>query len=245
MRPFLGQVPIRASGSPSLGQWYWDEKEEIRYRNAAKAKYTECISLDSDLNAAKEAYDNFEGHDEALYEAYKVAVNRYNMCLDEYNFLWDIAQYGPPPQYTAAWQKFEYNPPEGEEPIPLEPNEPEEPEERPPVASTYEWPKEVPKPEDWPPPEEPPYTTPPDCATQGLTLDPATGKCSPPAGTISEDWRTTGCPPGKQRLVRGGMCVSSDLVSTALTTPTMTTPFTMSGRALLGQVRLVRRPGAC
>lgn len=89
------------------------------------------------------------------------------------------------------------------------------------------------------PPPSPPVTVPeiprPVPTGGGITQAPPITALPPviestvqPVASI--DWATAGCPLGTRRLVRGGMCVSSGLVSGALTFPSTTVPFTMSGR---------------
>lgn len=272
MRPFLGRVPLRASRSRSLGQVEFtdpwggvhritvepepappqfqpfnapfseesrlrDQREET-YRRKIAAKREECEFLRQNSEDHFSHFEELGTSDDEAYQLYSHAYDQYSDCVDQVNALIDEmdtapVDFGINPPDTYKW------PAEVPEPTgrPFVPEEPyiHHPEDYPPVASTdYEWPVEVPKPGEWPP-EEPPeiIEQPPP---------PVTPPIPPPVSSV-DDWKTSGCAPGTQRIVRGGMCVSSSLVSTALTTPTMTTPFTM-GRAMLGQVRLVRRPGA-
>jgi len=86
-----------------------------------------------------------------------------------------------------------------------------------PEPTTYEWPKEVPTPESY---EHPPAPTPP-----------------PPAPVATTDWRFEGCPPGYQRIVRGGACVPPGLLSAGLNTPgTTMTPMTTTPAVLQGRL---------
>ena len=102
--PFLGQVRL-AHPRPALGQQraFWDEKEEIRYRNAATAKRQECRDLAAKMNDAWRAYDAAPGHDEGLYKEYTYANNAYNNCIGEAELLEDISKYGPLSMVPAAW----------------------------------------------------------------------------------------------------------------------------------------------
>ena len=265
MRPFLGRVPLRVPGSRSLGQVEFtdpwggyhritvepapvpeeippfnapfseesrlrDQREES-YRRKISAKRQECEFLDRNAEDYKDYYEGLEDPSDEDYQAYSHSVDAYNECLDKIDALIDEmntapVDFGVTPQGTDYQWPVEVPEPTGRPFVPEEPYIPE----RPPVASVdrpYEWPEEVPQ-----PPEVVPEPEPPELVEQ------------PPQTTASVDWRTSGCPAGTARLVRGGMCVSSGLVSSALTTPVTTaTPFTM-GRAMLGQVHLVRRPGA-
>lgn len=146
---FLGQVRL-ISERQSLGQQraFWDEKEEIRYRNAATAKRQECRDLASKMNDAWRAYEAAPGHDEGLYKEYTYANNAYNNCIGEAELLEDIAQYGPLQMVDAAWHPptfpMDHPGPEPEpEPIP-EPVRPDvasvDPRFNNPAATTQEEP---------------------------------------------------------------------------------------------------------
>lgn len=271
MRPFLGRVPLRIPGSRSLGQVEFtdpwggfhriavepapvpeeippfnapfseesrlrDQREES-YRRKIEAKRQECDFLDRNADDYKEYYEGLENPEDEDYQAYSHAVDAYNECVDQIDALQNEMNtapidFGVTPQSPNGpeW------PPEVPKPTgpihgPTEPPEVPSVDWRIPSTPPHElnqWPEEVPYPTGEPvPPPVPPelVETPPPVA--------------------STDWRFEGCPPGTQRLVRGGMCVSSGVASTAMT-PTgsvMGPAFTM-GRAMLGQVRLMRRPGA-
>lgn len=271
MNGFLGQVRLRSAAAAPLGQsrapveiWRtgattpeeverieagyrrqtWTENDEYRYRNAANQKYRECAELKTKLDGAKSAYESAEAHDEALYQAYALAVDRYNNCLSEYNYLWDVAEYGPPPSVPAVWQAPTF--PE-QEPGLVEPEEPTEPAEPRPVASV-DWPAEVPVPTIEPGPSQETEPLPVPCdPLQGQYLDPATGQCVTPGAVPSEDWRTAGCAPRTQRLVRGGACVSPGLVSAAFGAPGAAAPVAQqaaagmtAANAFMGRARPLR-----
>lgn len=266
MRPFLGRVPLRVPGSRSLGQVEFTDpwggfhritvepesvpeeippfnapfSEESRardvreesYRRKIGAKRQECEFLDRNAEDYKNYYEGLEDPSDEDYQAYSHAVDTYNECLDKIDALIDEMNTAPVDFGVRSEPGYQW-PAEVPEPTgrPFVPEPPyiHEPEPVPSVDRGYEWPEEIPK-----PPEVVPEPEPPEIIEQ------------PPQTTASVDWRTSGCPAGTARLVRGGMCVSSGLVSSALTTP-VTMPagptFTM-GRAMLGEVRLVRRPGA-
>jgi hypothetical protein len=266
MRPFLGRVPLKASGSRSLGQVEFtdpwggfhrvtvepppipptfkpfnapfseesrlrDEREEL-YHRKIEAKRQECEFLDKNAEDYKDYYEGLEDSSDEDYQAYSHAVDAYNECLDKIDALIDEmntapVDFGVTPQGGYEW------PAEVPEPTgrPFDPGEVpyvHHPEDYPPVASVDDsWPEEVPQ-----PPSVVPEPEPPELVEQPPTV-------------ASMDWRTSGCPAGTQRLVRGGMCVSSGLVSTGLTTPSPvpTTPFTMGRRIPLSPGLGVRALG--
>jgi hypothetical protein len=203
------------------------------YHRKIEAKSQECDILKGNLDAHKSHYFDREESGEAEYQGYSDAVDAYNDCLDKISALEEELKTAPV-DFGTTDSGYEW-PAEVPEPTgrPFVHEEPYIPDEPPPVASVdYSWPEEVPK-----PPEVVPEPEPPELVEQ------------PPTSTASVDWRTAGCAPGTQRLVRGGMCVSSGLVSTALTMPTTTVPFstqamTTPSSAYLGRVRLARHPGA-
>ena len=272
MRPFLGRVPLRASGSRSLGQVEFtdpwggfhrvtiepapvpeevppfnapfseesrlrDQREES-YRRKIDAKRRECDFLDKNSEDYREHYESLEDPSDEDYQAYSHSVDAYNECLDKIDALIDEmntapVDFGVTPQGTDYEWPAEVPTPTGR---PFDPGEQpyvHQPEDYPPVPSVdWEWPEEVPQ-----PPEVVPEPEPPEIVEQ------------PPTTVASVDWRTSGCPAGTQRLVRGGMCVSSGLVSTAFSMPQTTVPLstqamTTPSSAYLGRVRLAQRPGA-
>jgi hypothetical protein len=264
MRPFLGRVPLRVPGSRSLGQVEFTDPwggvhrvtveppppeippfdprrtpEEMERRafhaSKIKGKEQECEILKANMEAHKSHYFDREESGDTEYQNYTDAVDAYNGCLDKIAALEGEMDTAPVDFGTESGYEW---PPEIPNPsTPLEEQLQHQPpldvpsvDWRTPSTAPHElneWPEEVPYPTGEPvPPPEPPELI----------------ETPPPVASV--DWRTTGCPAGTARLVRGGMCVSSGLVSSALTTPmTTATPFTM-GRAMLGQVHLVRRPGA-
>ena len=270
MRPFLGRVPLRVPGSPSLGQIEFtdpwggfhriqiepepvpneipafnapfseesrlrDQREES-YRRKIGAKRQECEFLDRNAEDFKDYYEGLEDPSDEDYQAYSHAVDAYNECLDKIDALIDEmntapVDFGVTPQDTEYQWPQEVPEPTGRPFVP-EPPYIHEPEPVPSVDRRYEWPEEVPEPTIEPIPPPPP----PELVEQPPTV-------------ASVDWRTSGCPAGTQRLVRGGMCVSSGLVSTALTTPTTipaptpTTPFTLGRRIPLSPGLGVRALG--
>lgn len=260
MRPFLGRVPIRAFGFRSLGQVEFTDpwgghhrvtgepppepfapfdptltkdqiardERKLSYTRKIKAKEIECEVLKANLEAHKSHYFDREESGEAEYQGYSNAVDAYNDCINKIAALEEEMKavsmdFGVDSDYE--W------PGEVPEPTirPFTPESPYIPElEPPPVPSVdWEWPEEVPQ-----PPEVVPEPEPPELIEQF------------PQTTASVDWRTAGCPAGTQRFVRGGMCVSSGLVSTAFTTPsTPTTSFTMGRRISLSPGLGVRALG--
>ena len=278
MRPFLGRVPLRTPGSRSLGQveftdpWggfhrvtiepeavpneippfnapYSEESRardarEESYRRKISAKRQECEFLDRNAEDYKDYYEGLEDPSDEDYQAYSHAVDAYNECLDTIDGLINEmntapVDFGVTPQGTEYQWPQEVPEPTGR---PFDPGETpyvHHPEDYPPVASVDDsWPEEVPYPPSVVPEPEPPE----------LVEPPPPPPVTPPT-TASVDWRTSGCPAGTARLVRGGMCVSSALVSTGLTTPTTipaptpTTPFTLGWRIPLSPRLGLRRLG--
>lgn len=267
MRLFLGQVPLRASGHRSLGQVEFmdpwggfhrvtieppplppafkpfnapfseesrlrDEREEL-YQRKIGAKRQECEFLDRNAEDYKDYYEGLEDPSDEDYQAYSHAVDAYNECLDKIDALIDEmntvpVDFGVTPEDTGYKWPAEVPEPTGRPFVHEEPYI-HDPEDYPPVASIDDsWPEEVPRPPAVVPEPEP--EPPPELVEQ------------PPQTTASVDWRTSGCPAGTARLVRGGMCVSSGLVSTATGAAATSAPSFTMGRAMLGQVRLARHP---
>lgn len=208
MNGFLGQVPLRRV--PFMGQQSFPDSQEpwnpspyaiedlLSTRKAnpppvvtvgeIRAQEKECDRLKTSLDDAYARY-SAPGSTDADYDAYIASYNAWNICESRYEYLQWLSQQSTYPQYEAASAKFQYEPPQGEEPTPLP--EPEPPQEPPPVASVQEWPAEVPKPTTEPfTPEEPPYTKPEDCdPLKGQFYDPATRSCR---GSVAPGWSRYG-----------------------------------------------------
>jgi len=229
-RAFLGQVPLRGSRVHSLGQagqtvsvQRWTDENgtvhEITYSSGGGAPMEHPFTP----GETPEQYERIEATNPELAKQQARCAALQQAMLDA-KARYDAIENANSPEEEAGWQTYsksveDYN--KCFEQIDALVNYRDYGGTMPwtPEPTTYEWPKEVPTPESYehqPPPVQTPAQPPPVAST---------------------DWRFEGCPPGTQRIVRGGACVPPGLLSTALNVPsTTTTPMSTSSSYLRGRI---------
>jgi len=209
-RPFLGQVPLRRSGVRPLGQigqtvsvQRWTDENgtihEIRYGSGGGAPMEHPFTP----GETPEEYERVETTNPEIAKQQAQCSALQQAMLDA-KARYDAIENANSPEEEAGWQTYSKAVEDYKKCLDqvdalvnyrdFGGTMPWTPE-----ITTYEWPKEIPTPESY---EHPPAPTPPQ-----------------PPPVASTDWRFEGCPPGTQRIVRGGACIPPGLLSTAMNLP--------------------------
>lgn len=225
-RPFLGQVPLRSSGrylgqtGPVTTQTWTDENGTV-HTITYQASNPGFLDHPWKPGQTPEQYERIESTNPQI-ASQQAQCSALQQAMLDAKARYDAIEDANSPEEEAGWQTYTqandaYN--KCLDKIDALLNYRDYGGTMPwtPEPTTYEWPKEIPNPaEELPAPVAQPPQPPPVATT---------------------DWRFEGCPPGYQRIVRGGACVPPGLLSAGLNTPgTTTTPMTTTPALLQGRM---------